>query len=260
MLRTLALTAALAALACQGPPARDAARSELRPFGSSGAGLTLGAGSPDGGAPGLGAPVILGSTLAPLAEEFDRHAHEARVVALLPARCEACASGLAAIQESLLDAFPGGSFHVIVVLPGDDRCDGCGAPVVSGVQDPRVSMYVDQEGCATRAFTRGLLPMAEAYDVFLFYPRGTAWGSERAAQTEGPRAGSGSLQQGAPLTASQGARLGAQNETPRAEEWWHRLGRFAPERHCAAQELDRALRTTMAQLLDPTSAASVAQQ
>ncbi len=218
MIRALLIAMAALAAACQGPPtAVHDVRSATAPC------------------------VELARTLAPLEAAFDAHADVPRVVVLLPARCEACACGLAAVQASILEAFPSDPLHVFVVLPGDAACDACGAPAAEGLFGPRVTVFRDLDRCAARAFARGLLPVSEASDMFLFYPSGLRWHD-------------------APVTSNSTAAraLPTAGGAPRADQWWHRLGRIAPDRHCAAQELDATLRQTMAMLLGAPRA--VAQQ
>lgn len=217
--------------ACQGPPQR----APLDVHAAVRAGATLGA------------------SLRPLEAAFDAHCAVPRVVALLPARCEACASGVASLRRSILEAFPREPYHVFVLFERDARCEGCGAAAVSDLVDPRVTVFRDDEGFAARAFARGLLPVAEAREVFLFYPRGMRWRDEAP-----PRASPAGVEPGAP-----GLGVGARprpGDPPRADEWWHSLGRIAPERYCATLELDSTLRATMAQLLVADDAPSVAKQ
>lgn len=211
MLRHALLLCAALAAACQGPPADvHAVHSAASPV------------------------VPLERSLAPLEAAFDGHADEARVVVLLPARCEQCACGLRAVRESILEAFPEARLHVLLVFPGGERCDACGAPVLHELGSARVTLFRDADGIAARAFARGLLPVAEARDMFLFYPRGMRWHDAPLA----------------PSDTSAAARAAAPaGGAPRADQWWHRLGRIAPERHCATQELDQTLRQTVEALL-----------
>ncbi len=199
MSRALPLTFLLALAACQGPPELetvDSVRSVQRPW------------------------TTLEHGLGPLERAFDAHADVPRVVALLPERCPECAAGLAAVRRSVLTSFPGEGLHVFVVVPADGICDGCGAPACCAVDDPRVTVFADPDGLAADAFARGLLPVAHAEDVFLFYPRGVRWQSADV------------------------------HVRPEAQEWWHSMGRIQPSRHCSLAELDATLRASTARLLD----------
>jgi len=212
MSRALPLTLLLGLAACQGPPASelrteperlDSVRSLQRPW------------------------TTLEHSLAPLERAFDAHADVPRVVALLPERCPDCAAGLGAVRRSVLNSFPGEGLHVFVVVPADGVCDGCGAPACCAVDDPRVTVFADPEGLAASTFARGLLPIARAEDVFLFYPRGVRWHGAEAQ----PR--------------------------PAAQEWWHSMGRIQPSRHCSLEELDATLRASTARVLDDEPRAAV---
>jgi len=183
--------------------------------------------------------IALGSSLAPLEAAFDARVDVPRVVALLPVRCADCACGLDAVRRSILRAFPDEGLHVFVVLPPGDVCDGCGAFMIGALTDQRVTYFRDREGHAARTFARGLLPVAEASEMFLFYPRGTRWQEPPAAIAAAH----------APTLQSAPSATGAPSAPPRADAWWHRMGRIAPGRHCAEQELDAALSGTMARLL-----------
>jgi hypothetical protein len=214
-LHTATALVALFAAACQGPPVQRAIVREA----------TVPA-------------TPLGSSLGPLESAFDARVEVPRVVALLPVRCADCACGLDAVRRSILRAFPEEDLHVFVVLPPGDACDGCGAEMVGALVDQRITYFRDREGYAARTFARGLLPVAEASEMFLFYPRGALWrgedatGAAAAAPVSHPAPGHG-----------------APTEAPRADVWWHRMGRIVPGRHCADQELDAALSGTMARLL-----------
>lgn len=223
----VAALATLLAGACQGPPVQHAVVHE--------------ASVPS---------IALGDTLAPLQAAFDARVEVPRVVALLPVRCVECACGLDAVRRSILRAFPEDGLHVFVVLPPGDVCDGCGADVIGALLDRRVTYFRDREGHAARTFARGLLPIAQASEMFLFYPRGTRW------QGGDPTALAAGLEPSvtaAPTFQRASALTNVSNAPPRADAWWHRLGRIAPGRHCAEQELDVALSGTMARLLAEAS-------
>jgi hypothetical protein len=153
MLRIALIAVAGLALACQGPPA-----------------TTLHSVQP------TERPVVrLAQSLAPLADAFDAKADMPRVVALLPTRCDRCGQGLAALERSVLQAYPRERLHVFVVLPLGERCEACGAAAQRGTEDARLTFFCDAEGVASRAFARGLLPLARAQDVYLLYPAGVRW-------------------------------------------------------------------------------------
>jgi hypothetical protein len=178
----------------------------------------------------------LGCSLDPLEFAFDAHIDVPRVVALLPVRCVDCACGLDAVRRSILRAFPDDDLHVFVVLPAGDLCDSCGADMVGALVDERVTYFRDREGHAARMFARGLLPVAQASEMFLFYPRGTRWHDER-------------IELATPAASFAPGAAAAPSAPPRAQAWWHRMGRIAPGRHCAEQELDAVLSSTMERLL-----------
>ena len=167
-------------------------------------------------------PIV--DSLRPLAEAFDSRAEVPRIVALLPDRCDGCGAGLDSIRSGVLESFPGRDLHVFVIFPGHLVCDGCGSKVDS-ILDTRVTLFRDPEGRAARAFARGLLPVAEARQLFLFYPAGARWCD-------------------APDPAAEPSRL-----APATRDWWHGLGRIAPDRYCTHYELDSTLRSTMVSLL-----------
>lgn len=225
---TAAALAALLAVACQGPPVQHAIVRE--------------ASVPS---------IALGSSLDPLQVAFDARVEVPRLVALLPVRCAECACGLDAVRRSILRAFPDEGLHVFVVLPPGDVCDGCGADMVGALIDQRVTYFRDREGHAARTFARGLLPVAQASEMFLFYPRGTRWLGELHA----PAAVPATPARAAPTATSMAgatrapAEIRAPSPPPKANAWWHRMGRIAPGRHCAQEELDAALSGTMARLL-----------
>ena len=50
------------------------------------------------------------------------------------------------------------------------------------------------------------------------------------------------------------ARPVAAQRPPKTENWVHQLGRVAPERYCTPEELPRAIRETVARLLDDADA------
>jgi hypothetical protein len=218
----VAALATLLAGACQGPPVQHAAVRE--------------ASVPS---------IALGSSLAPLEAAFDARVEVPRLVALLPVRCADCACGLDAVRRSILRAFPDEGLHVFVVLPPGDLCDGCGADMIGALVDQRVTYFRDREGHAARTFARGLLPIARASEMFLFYPRGTRWHTESTALA----AGQASTVSTAPTFPGAPPAVTVPSAPPRADAWWHRMGRIAPGRHCAEQELDAALSGTMARLL-----------
>jgi hypothetical protein len=219
MLRIALIAVAGLALACQGPPA-----------------TTLHSVQP------TERPVVrLAQSLAPLADAFDAKADMPRVVALLPTRCDRCGQGLAALERSVLQAYPRERLHVFVVLPLGERCEACGAAAQRGTEDARLTFFCDAEGVASRAFARGLLPLARAQDVYLLYPAGVRWPRQGSPTVEPSKSQAFGVEPEGPAGSGGGP--------PRAEEWWHRLGRVAPERHCTDLELEGTLRAAVGRLV-----------
>lgn len=178
------------------------------------------------------APTVLDVSLAPLRDVFDDHSEVPRIVVLLPHM--GCEKGAEILRREVLDAHPNEELRLIVVWQdtvrsGDERA---ASRATAYLEDERVSAFFDSSGVAGRAFARGNLPVAEAREVFLFYPAGLRW----------PRADD----------AAMSARPVA-DAPPRTETWVHQLGRVAPERFCTPEELPLAIRATVRHLLEDSA-------
>jgi len=232
-------------------------------------------------------PVSLLDSLDPLREEFDHHGDLPRVVVLMPHM--GCERGAAILREQVLDAYPDEELRLLVIWQDVARTQGAAAAARRAtllLDDPRVTAFHDCSGLAGRAFARGNLPVAEARELFLFYPAGTAWpspsapgfGDRRTARLldeplrpgqgagEGPkpRIGTGLHgfnAAGAPAAdvsrTQDGTRRkpvarrtsGVTDITPRTEDWVHRLGRVVPEKFCTRQELPGEIRSAVGRLV-----------
>lgn len=121
-------------------------------------------------------PISLQVSLEPLRHEFDQFQGVPRVVALMPHM--GCERGAEILREEVLDAYPGADLRLIVIWQDIARTKGAAAAASRAtlfLQDPRVTAFHDCSGLAGRAFARDNLPIAEAREVFLFYPAGTTW-------------------------------------------------------------------------------------
>ncbi|QDV05703.1 hypothetical protein Poly30_12040 [Planctomycetes bacterium Poly30] len=179
-------------------------------------------------------PISLQASLDPLREAFDAHADVPRLVVLMPHM--GCERGAEILRREVLGAHPGEDLALFVIWQDEARTGGADAAArASGyLKDPRVTAFHDCSGIAGRAFATGNLPVAEAREVFLFYPAGLTWPSEG----------------GRPMNA----RPVAAQRPPKTENWVHQLGRVAPERYCTPEELPRAIRETVARLLEDAEA------
>lgn len=181
-------------------------------------------------APEMIEPESLRTSLAPLRTAFDDHAEVPRLVALMPHM--GCERGAAILRREVLDAHPDRDLALFVIWQDEARTGGAAAAAraTAYLDDPRVTAFHDCSGIAGRAFARGNLPVAEAREVFLFYPAGLRWPSSDALPMQ--------------------ARPVAHERPPRTDSWVHQLGRVAPERFCTPEELPRAIRRTVQRLLD----------
>lgn len=172
-------------------------------------------------------PMALQDSLGPLQQAFDRHADVPRMVVLMPH--VGCERGAEILRREVLDAHPDADLRLFIIwqdLVRNARPEAA-ERASRFLDDERVISFYDCEGLAGRAFATGNLPVAEARELFLFYPAGLTW----------PKAG-------AQPTSARVAM------PPRTERWVHQLGRVAPERFCTAEELPRAIRVTMDRLLE----------
>lgn len=171
-------------------------------------------------------PTSLEASLDPLREAFDAHSDVPRMIVLMPHM--GCENGAQVLRREVLDANPGADLRLFVIWQDVVRnADHDAARRASlHLDDERVVAFYDCAGRAGRAFASGNLPVAEAREVFLFYPAGLTWPKRSARPANAPTA--------AP---------------PRTENWVHQLGRVAPERFCTPEELPVAIRRTMGHLL-----------
>ena len=178
----------------------------------------------------LDKPIPLTSTLAPLRQAFDEHSEMPRVVALMPHM--GCEGGAAILRREVLSAHEGEDLALFVIWQDEARLGGAAAAARASeyLKDPRVIAFHDCGGVAGRGFARGNLPVAEAREVFLFYPAGIKWPSDG--------------------TRPRSARPVSPERPPQTDKWVHQLGRVAPERFCTAEELPQAIRLTLQRLMD----------
>ncbi len=184
----------------------------------------------------LSVPSELSTSLDPLRSAFDASSEVPRIVALLPHM--GCEKGAEILRSEILDAHPDEDLRLIVIWQdtirnGDERA---ASRATRYLQDPRVTAFFDCSGIAGRAFARGNLPVAEAREVFLFYPAGLRWPKDGGRDASLPRS----------------ARPVA-DAPPRTETWVHQLGRVAPERFCTPEELPLAIRLTVSRLLEDSA-------
>lgn len=175
-------------------------------------------------------PISLEASLQPLRQAFDKESEVPRVVALMPHM--GCERGAEILRREVLSAHPDRDLALFVIWQDEARTGGAAAAAraTGYLADPRVTAFHDCSGIAGRAFARGNLPVAEAREIFLFYPAGMTWPSD------GTR----------PMTA----KPVSAERPPQTDKWVHQLGRVAPERFCTPEELPRAIRQTVKRLLD----------
>ena len=175
-------------------------------------------------------PICLGASLDPLRDAFDENSEVPRVVALMPHM--GCERGAEILRREVLAAHVGRDLALFVIWQDEARTGGAAAAAraTGYLQDQRVTAFHDASGIAGRAFARGNLPVAEAREVFLFYPAGMTWPSDGARPMSAK-----------PVSAER---------PPRTDSWVHQLGRVAPERFCTPEELPRAIRLTVERLLE----------
>ncbi|MEM9800140.1 MAG: hypothetical protein AAGA20_07435 [Planctomycetota bacterium] len=168
----------------------------------------------------------LETSLDPLREAFDQHCDVPRMVVLMPH--VGCERGAEILRSEVLDAHADRDLRLFVIwqdlVPNPDV--NAARRASRSLDDPRVITFHDCSGLAGRAFACGNLPVAQAREVFLFYPAGMRWPSVGARRTASAVGG-----------------------TPRTDKWIHQLGRVAPERFCTPEELPAAIRATMGRLL-----------
>ncbi len=175
-------------------------------------------------------PIPLRDSLEPLRAAFDEHSEMPRMVALMPHMD--CENGAEILRREVLSAYQSEDLALFVIWQDEARTGGADAAArASGyLTDPRVTAFHDCSGIAGRAFARGNLPVAEAREVFLFYPAGLTW------PCDGSRPAN--------------ARPVSSERPPRTDNWVHQLGRVAPERFCTPEELPQAIRRTVQHLVE----------
>ena len=181
--------------------------------------------------------VSLVDSLEPLRKEFDSACEVPRVIALLPhVHCE---RGAELLREHVLDAYPTDDLRLFVIwqdIARSQRMPAAAARVTENLSDRRVVGFHDGEGRAGRAFARGKLPVAEAREVFLFYPAGLRW----------------------PTSERPKGQPGGRDVTPDTEQWVHQFGRVSPERFCSPKELPGAMREAVKRLVEQARAREAA--
>ncbi|MEM1450219.1 MAG: hypothetical protein AAGI22_13970 [Planctomycetota bacterium] len=202
---------ALVATACQGP---------------GGPSLYVYGGAPACKRAAARVPKSLEASLDPLVEAFDRHSNVPRMVVLMPH--VGCERGAEILRTEVLEAYPDADLRLFVIWQDLFRNGNPAAAKRASrhLDDDRVHAFHDCAGLAGRAFACGNLPVAEARELFLFYPAGLTW----------------------PREALRPASMGV--VTPQTESWVHQLDRVTPERFCTAEQLPLAIRLTMSRLLE----------
>ncbi len=127
-----------------------------------------------------GAPhsiVSLGESLDPLHGWFNAQRKRPRFLTILSPTCGACVAGAVAVNEALLKSFAEAEIAIGVVWIGISPSDGAGAASRAAVifDDPRVAQFHDPRQLVGQAFAKGLLNSPPAWDIYLFYARGSAW-------------------------------------------------------------------------------------
>ncbi|MEM9379773.1 MAG: hypothetical protein AAGB93_07455 [Planctomycetota bacterium] len=171
-------------------------------------------------------PKSLDASLDPLVEAFDRHSDVPRMVVLMPH--VGCERGAEILRTEVLEAHPDADLRLFVIWQDLFRNGNPAAAKRASkhLDDSRVLAFHDCAGLAGRAFACGNLPVAEARELFLFYPAGLTW----------------------PREALRPASMGV--VTPPTERWVHQLDRVTPERFCTAEQLPLAIRLTMSRLIE----------
>ena len=165
----------------------------------------------EGVAPAAAELVSLEASLEPLREAFDAHVDVPRVLALMPHM--GCERGAAILRSEVLDAHRGEDLRLFVIWQDVARTPDAAqaaARANRSLDDDRVIAFHDGSGRAGRAFARGKLPVAEAREVFLFYPAGASW----------------------PRSSDARRTLADRVRTPATDDWVHQLGRVRPEKYC----------------------------
>ncbi|MCH7873663.1 MAG: heavy-metal-associated domain-containing protein [Planctomycetes bacterium] len=121
--------------------------------------------------------VSLGESLDPLNEWFNAQRNRPRFITILSPTCGACVAGAVAVNEALIKSFAEAQIAVGVVWigisPSDDDEAASRAALI--FDDPRVKQFHDPRQLVGQAFAKGLLKSPPAWDIYLFYARGSTW-------------------------------------------------------------------------------------
>lgn len=136
--------------------------------------------SRDSAAPGSPAPhsiVSLGDSLDPLSEWFNTQHEKPRFIAILSPTCGACVAGAVAVNEAVVKSYGEAEIAVGVVWIGIAPSDGADAASRAATifDDPRVAQFHDPRRLVGEVFAKGLLKSPPAWDIYLFYDRGSKW-------------------------------------------------------------------------------------
>ena len=96
---------------------------------------------------------------------------------VLSPTCGACVAGAVAVNEALVKAFAEADFAISVVWIGISTSDGADAATQAAVifDDLRVAQFYDPRQLVGQTFAKGLLRSPPAWDIYLFYARGSTW-------------------------------------------------------------------------------------
>ena len=121
--------------------------------------------------------VSLGDSLDPLNEWFNAQREKPRFITILSPTCGACVAGAVAVNEAVLKAFAEAEIAIGVVWIGISPSDGADAASRAATifDDPRVAQFHDPRQLVGQAFAKGLLKVPPAWDIYLFYARGSTW-------------------------------------------------------------------------------------
>ena len=123
-------------------------------------------------------PIIsLRDSLDPLNEWFNGQREKARFITILSPTCGACVAGAVAVNEALVKAFAAAEIAIGVVWIGISPGDGADAAnrATAIFDDQRVALFHDPRQLVGQAFAKGLLRSPPAWDIYLFYARGSTW-------------------------------------------------------------------------------------
>ena len=123
------------------------------------------------------AVVSLGDSMDPLTKWFDAHRKKPRFITILSPTWGACVAGAVAVNEAVLKSFAEAKIATSVVWIGISPSDGAKAASRAATifDDPRVAQFHDPRQLVGQAFAKGLLKSPPAWDIYLFYARGSTW-------------------------------------------------------------------------------------